>query len=180
MKNVLFALALSFTAGISAQVYKTSTGKVSFVSKTNSENISGTNSAVSAAVDSKTGKVEFSMLINSFQFSKDLMKKHFQETYMESTKYPKSTFSGTITDNSKVDYTKDGTYNVTVKGKLTIHGVTKEITTPGKVVVKGNKATLMADFKVKPKDYGIKIPADKVASIANEINISVNCECTKK
>lgn len=181
MKNLIITAA-TIIFGISAsfaQIYKTSTGSVVFNSKA-SETITGTNSAVNAAVDSKTGKVEFSMAINSFQFSKDLMKKHFQETYMESTKFAKSTFAGTITDNSKVNYAKDGVYNVTVKGKLTIHGVTKEITTPGKVTIKGTKATLQADFKVKPADYGIKIPADKVSSIAKEISIAVNCACVKK
>lgn len=176
--TILFAFAL----GVNAQIYKTSTGTVSFHSGA-SENIDATNSAAAAALSAATGAVEFSVAINSFQFKKALMQKHFQENYMESSKYSKATFKGKITDNTKVNYTKDGTYAVSIKGNLTIHGVTKEVTIPGNVVVKGNKITLQAsgsDFKVKPKDYDIKIPANNAAQIAEEIEITVNCELTKK
>lgn len=182
MKKLIFsALATVFTFySAVGQIYKTNTGNITFNSKA-SETITGTNNAVNAAIDTKTGKVEFSMAINSFQFTKDLMKKHFQETYMESVKFPTSTFKGSIADNSKVNYSKDGTYEVTVKGKLTIHGVTKDISTPGKIIVKGGKVTLStSSLKVKPADYSIKIPADKVSSIAKEIDIVVNCVCSKK
>jgi polyisoprenoid-binding protein YceI len=108
------------------------------------------------------------------------MQKHFQENYMETSKYPKSTFKGNLTDKTAVNFSKDGTYSVTVKGNLTMHGVTKEVSIPGKVVVKGKKATIQADFKVKPADYSIKIPAANAAQIAEEIEINVNCELTKK
>ncbi len=180
---VMAALALGFATIASAQVYKTSTGKVSFHSHTNVEDIDATNSAVAAALSASTGAVEISISVNSFQFKKALMQKHFQENYMETSKYAKSTFKGKIVDNTKVTYTKDGTYAVSVKGTLTMHGVAKEVTIKGKVIVKGNKITLVADgkdFKVKPKDYGIKVPANNAAQIAEEIEISVNCELTKK
>ena len=53
------------------------------------------------------------------------MEEHFNENYMESNTFPKANFKGTITDLGKVNFSKDGTYPVTVKGDLTIHGVTK-------------------------------------------------------
>ncbi|MBS3914707.1 MAG: YceI family protein [Bacteroidetes bacterium] len=168
---------------LNAQVYKTSTGTVKFYSHTTVEDINATNSTVAAALNTATGAVEFSVSINSFQFKKALMQKHFQENYMESGKFPKSTFKGTVEKNSAVNYKKDGTYSVNVKGKLTIHGQTKDVTIPGKIIVKGGKITLTADgkdFKVKPADYKIKIPANNAAQIAEEIEVSVNCELSKK
>ena len=71
MKKLLSIIILGAISLASyAQVFKTSTGKVSFESKTPAENIAATNSAVKAAVDSKRGKVQFAITINSFQFSK--------------------------------------------------------------------------------------------------------------
>ena len=96
MKNTIKKIALSisilsFATLASAQVYKTSTGTVKFHSHTAVEDIDATNSTVAAAL-SVAGAVEFSLSINSFQFKKALMQKHFQENYMESSKFSKSTF----------------------------------------------------------------------------------------
>ena len=105
------------------------------------------------------------------------MQKHFQENYMETKKYPKSTFKGKITESTAVQWEKDGTYTVNVKGKLTMHGVSKAITIPGKVIVKEGKPILKATFKIKPQDYKIKIPASTSSKIAKDIAINVNCTC---
>lgn len=180
MKNIALFLFSLLTVSVYGQVYKTSTGTIKFFSSTDAEDIDATNSQVSAAIEIKSGVVEFSAPVNSFQFKKALMQKHFQENYLETTKYPKSTFKGKITNNSAVDYTKDGTYTVSVTGKLYMHGVSKDITIPGKVIVSGGKITLTADFKVKLKDYNIKVPAQNAANIAEDIAISVNCTLTKK
>lgn len=180
IKTVLLFIALSAGNFLAAQIYKTSTGEIKFHSHTNMEDIDATNNTVAAAMSASSGAVEFSVSINSFQFKKALMQKHFQENYMETSKYPKSTFKGKITNKSAVDFNKNGTYSVTVSGKLTIHGVVKDVSIPGTVTVNGNTITLKADFKVKPKDYKIKIPAANAAQIADEIEVSVNCALTKK
>ena len=178
MKKIISFLALAvFAISAFAQVYKTSTGTVDFISKTPAEDIAAKSSKVKAAIDSKSGAVQFAISVNSFQFKKSLMQKHFQENYMETKKYPKSTFKGKITESTAVQWEKDGTYTVNVKGKLTMHGVSKAITIPGKVIVKEGKPTLKATFKIKPQDYKIKIPARTSSKIAKAIAINVNCTC---
>jgi polyisoprenoid-binding protein YceI len=181
MKKILFILlAVAAAAPAISQVYKTSAGKIRFVSKTDKETFDANNNQVSAALDAKSGKVEFSAPVNSFQFKKTLMQTHFQENYMETTKFPKSTFKGAIANIAAVNFKKDGTYNVSVKGTLTMHGVSKEITVPGTVVVAGGKVTLKAAFDVKPEDYAIKIPANNAAQIAKVINVAVDCTLASK
>jgi polyisoprenoid-binding protein YceI len=163
-----------------AQVYSTSSGTIKFFSKTTAENIDATNNQVKAALDAKSGNLEFAVSINSFLFKKALMQKHFQENYMESEKFPKSTFKGSITDNAAVKYGTDGTYPVSVKGKLTMHGVTKDVVVPGKLTISGKKAVLSGDFNVLLEDYNIKIPANNAAQIAKSIKVSVECTLQKK
>ncbi|MBM3920309.1 MAG: YceI family protein [Sphingomonadales bacterium] len=181
MKNLLMLLAVLFVFSHGrAQVYSTSSGTIKFFSKTTAENIDATNNQVKAALDAKTGNLEFAVSINSFLFKKALMQKHFQENYLESEKFPKSTFKGSITDNAAVKYVTDGTYPVSVKGKLTMHGVTKDVVIPGKVTVSGSKAVLSTDFNVLLEDYNIKIPANNASQIAKSIKVSVDCSLQKK
>ena len=66
----------------------------------------------------------------SFKFDKALMEEHFNEKYVESEKFPKSTFVGKILDWEKVDWDKEE-QNVQATGTLTIHGLDKEIVVSG-------------------------------------------------
>ena len=93
---------------------------------------------------------------------------------MESDKFPKAEFKGRIANISAVNFAKDGTYNVTANGKLTMHGVTRDISVPGTVTVKGAEATINSKFKVRTSDYGIKVPALVEGKIAKEIAVTVN------
>lgn len=181
MKPLLFLLSgLLVFSSAEAQVYSTSSGTIKFFSKTTAENIDATNNQVKAALDAKTGNLEFAVSINSFLFKKALMQKHFQENYMESEKFPKSTFKGSITDNAAVKYGTDGTYPVSVKGKLTMHGITKDVLVPGKLTISGKKAVLSGDFNVLLEDYNIKVPANNASQIAKSIKVSVECTLQKK
>ena len=104
------------------------------------------------------------------------MQEHFNENYVESDKFPKAEFEGLIDNNGTMNYSKDGTYVVKVKGKLTIHGETRDIETPGKLIVQNGKINVSADFNVILSDYRISIPglvADKVSKTAK---ISVACQ----
>jgi polyisoprenoid-binding protein YceI len=86
------------------------------------------------------------------------MEEHFNENYMESDKIPKSVFKGKITNLSSVDFTKPGTYEVTVEGDLTIHDVTNKISTKGTIEVISSGINASSKFKIVPEDYKINIP----------------------
>src|SRR5687768_4455396 len=122
-KSILLAVMISAAGLVNAQdKYFTKTGKISFYSKAPMEDIEAKNKTVAAVMDIKTGALQFSVLMKSFEFEKALMQEHFNENYVESDKFPKADFKGSVVNNSSVNYSKDGTYNTMVKGKLTIHG----------------------------------------------------------
>ncbi|MCC6726933.1 MAG: YceI family protein [Saprospiraceae bacterium] len=174
MKNLkLTLLALLFGAPIllSAQRIFTKSANVSFdaTSKSSPEQIDAKTSTGTIVIDAGTGAVEAAVLMKSFQFEKALMQEHFNENYVESTKFPKATFKGKIVDTSKVNFKQDGTYSISVSGNMTVHGVTKSLTAPATVTVKGGKVSTKADFSLTLADYGVEIPslvADKVAKVA--------------
>ncbi len=182
MKNkfILSAL-LAFTfLSVKAQQYMTKTGTVKFFSHTTLEDIKAENRKVVSVLDSKTGIMEFTMLMKGFDFPNDLMEQHFNESYAESSKFPKANFKGTITDVAKINFAKDGTYTVNYTGKLTLKDVTKDITGTATFVVKGGSATATSKIKVKPSDYNFKIPATAVGKISDEMEVDIIMDYKKK
>lgn len=173
------AIALIVQSAV-AQKYMTRTGKITFFSATSMENIEAHNNEVSAVADAAKGDLVFQAPIKSFKFEKALMQEHFNENYMESDKFSKAEFKGRITNISTVNFSKDGTYNVNASGKLTMHGVMRDISVPGTITVKGSDVTINSKFKVNTADYGIKVPALVEGKIAKEIEVTVNTILQKR
>ncbi len=163
-----------------AQVYFTKNGNISFFSRASLENISADNNQVISVLNTTTGSLQFSLLNSAFHFPKAKMEEDFNEDYMESNKYPKSTFKGVITDIGDISSLKDGSYPVNVKGDLMIHGVTKNITAPGTITIRDGKISAESTFKVLLKDYNISIPSIVINKIAENIEVTVNCIYEKK
>lgn len=147
--------------------------QVSFESQAPMEKIVGITNAVNSALLTTNGQIEFALLIKSFNFEKRLMQEHFNENYLESDKYPKATFKGTITNLDKINFKKNGSYPASVQGNLTIHGITKPITASGTIKVNNNELDLSSTFNILLSDYKIEIPALVKDNISNKVLISV-------
>ncbi|HEV2831588.1 MAG TPA: YceI family protein [Hanamia sp.] len=182
IKNILLILVICVAANsqINGQIYFTKNGRISFFSKTILEDINADNNQVISILNLQTSGLQFSLLNNAFHFPKAKMEEDFNEDYMESSRYPRSTFKGTIAGIDKIDFSKDGTWPVNVSGELMIHGVTKSIAVPGKIIIKGEKVSASASFKILPKDYKIRIPSLVSNKIAESIDVTVDCLYQKK
>ena len=170
------------TTAMFAQKYMTRTGKVSFnaTAAKSPEKIEAVNNEVANILDAKTGDIVFQVLIKSFKFERELMQEHFNENYMQSDKFPRSEFKGKITNLSDVNFTKDGTYNAKVAGKLTIHGITNDVDVPGTITVKGSGVNVKAKFSVKLHDYGIDIPGMVADKVGKDAVITLESEMAQK
>ena len=117
------------------------------------------------------GQVTFSLLIKGFRFKYAEMQDHFNDQYLESTKFPRADFKGIITNPGDVNFLKDGSYKVTVKGDLVMHGVSKNISANGVIEIKAGKPSVKASFVAVMKDF--KIDA---GSVTDKVTIDVNCQ----
>jgi polyisoprenoid-binding protein YceI len=179
MKKIFLCLIIFINYTVAhSQILMTKKATISFHSHTFLENIDAVNNNVMAVIDGTKKNIAFSMLMKQFDFPKKLMQTHFNENYVESDKYPKATFSGAYTENA--DLTKDGIYPVKVNGKLTIHGVTKDVQIPGTLTVKGGLITGTTSFKLNPTDYNIEIPFIVRNKIEKENTVNVKVEWTQK
>jgi polyisoprenoid-binding protein YceI len=173
-KVILVAFAVIASLNGFSQIYvsKDKAAQVKFFSETPMENIDATNQAVTSILNASNDSVVVKVPINAFIFPKSLMQEHFNENYLESEKYPNSTFRGKL--NEKVDFTKNGENKVTCTGNLYMHGVTKLITLNGTLKVADGKVMLDCKFPVKLKDYNIDIPKLVTQNISESVDVTMN------
>lgn len=165
---------LIIVLSVNAQKFMTKNGYISFFSHTSLEDIKGENDQVASIIDTSTGEMVFQVLIKSFHFDKALMEEHFNENYMESDKFPKSVFKGKIINPASVNFNKNGTYDVTVEGDLTIHNVTNKVSIKGTVEVITGGINASSKFKIVPEDYKIEIPGLVRDKINNAMEVTVS------
>lgn len=170
-RYLILSFVLLSLAAHSQKKYAAEKGQISFFSDAVVEDIQATNSIVGSLFYPGTGDIVYIVKIRDFIFPKSLMREHFNEKYMESEKYPKSTFQGKIT-GFKEGVTGD--QKVKATGKLTIHGVTRDIEVPGTITLTNGGLTMKAKFMVKLADYNIKIPKIIWQNIAEEIEVRID------
>lgn len=179
MRNRLLIVLLAITLGSSQAQnvrYFTRSGEVNFnaTAPSSPEKIEAKNDKASCVIDINTSQVEMAVLIKAFTFERALMEEHFNENYMESDKFPKAIFKGEVKDIGSIDLKKDGTYKIIASGKLTIHGITKEVETPVTISVKNNNLNAKFSFSVFLADYGISIPSLVKDKVGKEAKIDAN------
>ncbi|MDQ7948769.1 MAG: YceI family protein, partial [Pedobacter sp.] len=168
---LLFVLVVAFFISASAQNYVGKNLKVNIFSSTPVEDIKASSLSGSAVLLTEKQELAVQVPIKSLEFDKKLMQEHFNENYMESDKYPMAKFKGNI--EPRLDWKKDGTYQVTAKGILTVHGVNQPRTITGKITIKDGAITLNSSFEVACAAHQIKIPSLVFTKIAEVIKVSV-------
>jgi polyisoprenoid-binding protein YceI len=154
-----------------AQKYTAEKSYISFYSNAAIEDITANNKKVSSIFDATTSDLVFSVPIEEFKFAKSLMREHFNEKYMESDKYPKATFAGKVTG---YDPSRSGMQEAKAVGKLTIHGISKDVEIPGTLEKIGDKLQLKSKFIVKLADYKIEIPQLLWKNIAEQVEVTAD------
>ena len=179
MKTKIFFLTafISLSLFSHAQIFMGKTCEISFYSHGPIEDISAKNTTAKPIMNITTNDIAVKVTIKGFDFEKELMEEHFNEKYMESDKFPYAIFTGKIKDT--IDYKKDGTYKVTVKGKLTMHGVEQERTIPGTLTVKGGEISFETKFVVALKDHKIEIPTLVAQNIAELVEVTIKSTLTE-
>ena len=95
MKKAVIIIGLTLCLyGSRAQVFISSSSKISFSAETSMENIEAKNVKSSSMLNTKANQLVFQIPIRAFKFEKNLMEEHFNENYLESEKYPKASFNG--------------------------------------------------------------------------------------
>ncbi len=171
--GLIFFLFFSVTIVAQKKLF-TKTGTITFNSKTSIEKIQATNKKVLAVLDVANNKIEFAVLIKGFEFEKALMQEHFNENYLESDKYPKAIFKGKFDAALHIELNQNTAITAKVSGNLTLHGITKEITTLTTITTKNKTISATTNFTILLNEYGIKIPSVNKSNVNNQVQININ------
>jgi polyisoprenoid-binding protein YceI len=183
MKKFILSLFLIFAkvacAVAPGEYFFTCTGSISFVSNAPLEIIKASSNQLKGLIDETKKSFSFRVAYQTFEgFNSGLQQDHFNEKYMESEKYPEAIFNGTIAN--EIDFSKNGTYPVTAKGILSIHGVEKERTIKSTLIISSGQVHIESKFNVLLEDHNIKIPKIVMQKIATEIAVEVKADLKKK
>lgn len=155
--------------------YRCENGKVQFKSDAPLEVIQAHSNKLRGILDPERKTFAWTVEIASFDgFNSPLQREHFNENYLETTRFPKAVFSGKIIE--AIDFSQSGTYPVRAKGKLVLHGVEQERIIKGQLELRNGIARVRAVFTVPLADHDIAIPKVVYQKIAEEISVTVDAE----
>jgi len=173
LKNLFILIFLTLSIGVFGQgKFIAKNAYISFFSSTPMEDILGESNEAVTILNTETGEIAFQALMTTFHFKRALMEEHFNENYMESTKFPKTKFNGKIEGYNKTMLSAP-IADIKVTGILSVHGVEKTITVPAKLGLENGKLVGTTKFKVTPEDYGINIPSLVRDKIGKQMEVTV-------
>lgn len=174
---VVFCFCVSFSVAQSNLLK--GNGSVKFISDAPLELIQASSDQLTGILDVDKNAFAFQISVGSFfGFNSPLQQEHFNEHYLETTKYPKATYKGKIIES--ITWNKNGTYIVRTKGIMQIHGVEKEMVIPIEVKIIDKKIVATANFTALLDDFNINIPKIVKANISQEILVKVNIDFEQK
>ncbi|REC40257.1 YceI family protein [Chryseobacterium sp. 5_R23647] len=175
MKNLLLLIVtLSFGSIVFAQKYSTKTGKVTFeASVPLFEDVFAQDDNNIAVINADTGDFASVSSVKNFHFKVKLMEEHFNESYAESAKYPKTTFKGKIVNFDKTKLTTSP-QKYTIQGTLNFHGVDKAVSSSAAIYSKDGKIYMQGNFVAKPADFKVTIPKMVTKKVAENVNVEYN------
>lgn len=181
MKNVvLIMFSLLFSNIVLAQKYSSKTGKVTFeASVPLFEDVSAQDNNNTVILNADTGEMASVSVVKNFQFTVKLMQEHFNESYAETAKYPKTTFKGKIQgfDKSKLNANPQ---KYTVQGTLNFHGVDKVVSSIATISMKDGKIFMQGGFVAKPADFKVTVPKMVMKKVAENVNVEYNYTLLKQ
>ena len=152
--------------------FSTKKGSIKFVSPTDAD-VSAIKNEVSSKISANCD-IRFSLLFKGFQFNYAEMQTHFNEEYVESKKYPRASFTGTIQNIKSIDFTKDGKHTAKIVGSLTMHGVTKPVQTTATLNISKGKIAATATISIIMSDFNIDARA-----VTEKVDLEINCNYTQ-
>ena len=141
--------------------------------------IKGKGAALTPALDldhgTLKGALEFDL--TSLETGLSLRDRHMKDKYLEVASFPKSRFEfDALKLPAAITESQEGESEITVPGKLTLHGVTQPISAKAKIRKAGNVYFIEAAFALKLTQFGIEIPKFAGITVAEDVNLDVTFE----
>ncbi len=175
MKNsVLLFFFLIVSATYSQRIMTVKNAMVSFeASVPIFEPVAAINKNPSGSLNTKRGYIFFEIPMKSFRFERSLMEEHFNDYYLETKRHPKAYFKGLI-ETFELKILTNTPKKHTIKGRITIHGKSKNITVTGIIQQTEKGIELHSEFLLNTDDFDIEIPFLVRDKISKNVLVTLN------
>ena len=179
-KLIILTVSLLVANLVSAQKYSSKTGKVTFeASVPLFEDVFAQDDNNIVVLNADTGDIASVSAVKNFHFKVKLMEEHFNESYAETAKYPKTTFSGKVLNFDKTKLTANP-QKYTIQGTLNFHGVDKAYTSGATIYAKDGKIYISGSFVAKSADHKVTIPKMVTKKVAENVNVQYDYILSKQ
>ncbi|EMJ89998.1 YceI-like domain protein [Leptospira meyeri serovar Semaranga str. Veldrot Semarang 173] len=168
--KILFLLFLIGTINLFAEKIKSELvmkeANILFLSEAPQETIRGNVTKVFGTANFDTKKVIIQIDMKTLNVPNRMMNRHMHENYLETEKYPTTTFMGVMRRwdrKSKI---------VEIEGDLTLHGVTKKnFKIQGSIEEREKEFLIRSNFDIHLTDFKIDIPKLVILKLNETIQI---------
>jgi polyisoprenoid-binding protein YceI len=155
------------------------------------ERIAGTTTKVSGTIvadpDNAAGSsTEVRVELASLDTGIPMRNQHIRERFLETAKYPQATFKSVSVNAAAAAIAPNKPVDVEVTGDFTMHGITKRITVPVRIVLipesdltkstrgPGDWVHATATFSVKLADYDVHVPDTFLVNTVDPIPVKID------
>lgn len=168
---VLFMVFLFTPKEMLCQSFMAKTGHVEFDSSVPLHSFTGISDYLTGKINLTDSTVDFYVDVNTLKTGIGKRDDDMLET-LESKKYPFAEFYGKLISDFNPKLSEP--QKVTVKGDMTIHGVSRPVTIDGTLQNTDEGLKVKADWTINMKDYNVKPPGILFYRVSEKINISLS------
>ncbi|MDD2563978.1 MAG: hypothetical protein PHU27_07180 [Salinivirgaceae bacterium] len=173
-KICLLLLLVGSVGAVNGQRYVAKNGNVKLKYKAPHGAMAAENKQVNVGFDSKTGAMQFNIVMLAFHFDGAFSQEQFNAYFKKNAHFANSSFKGKIVDFQNINLSKNGEYDVWVEGKFTFRRTTSDMSAKAKFIVKDNKLLGRSVFVLNLKDYNIKLAPTMNETIEVHFNAELN------
>ena len=147
-----------------------------FDGKTNS--VSGT--VVADPAKANSAKIEIAIDLASLDTGIALRNHEMRERYLQTGRFPTATFKSVSVDGP-ASVAANQPVDVKIAGDFTLHGVTRRLTLPARVVLlQDNRMHVTSQFNVHMPDYDIHVPKNILVTVDDMIPVRLDLYAVAK
>jgi len=118
--------------------------------------------------------VQININVDSLDTGVGLRNKEMRERYLETTKFGTATFKS-VSVTGPASIAPNAPADISITGDLTLHGVTKRMTIPVRVVlIPDGRIHATTDFKIRMPDFGITVPHNVLVTVNDEVPVRLD------
>ena len=179
---VLGALLVAATLHAQSRTYAISKGGnnvAQFHAEDTYDSFDGKTSDVNGTIVADPAKpsaasVQININVDSLDTGVGLRNKEMRERYLETTRFGTATFKS-ISVAGPASIAANQPADVNVTGDLTLHGVTKRMTIPVRVVlIPDGRIHATTNFKIRMPEFGITVPHNVLVTVNDEVPVHLD------